>query len=180
MEDTDCGLQVRIAQILVEVRQVRRHHQALVGQCAVRQATDIEFGVVGHVPLSVAAANKQRDGEFLLGFTGGNHKHLLNPGQTVERHRPKAAVVRWHLPPTHDFQALLCQALFHGSTAGSGLVLVRVKEYLTHSEQLFWLFTKFRFGGLAQKGIRALDQEATTIAGLPVCSDTTTVGHAGQ
>ena len=75
---------------------------------------------------------------------------------------------------------MLCEALFHGSTAGSGLVLVRVKEYLAHSEQLFRLLAKFRFGGLAQKGIRALDQEATTIAGLSVCSDTTSVGHAGQ
>ena len=118
VEHADRGLQVRVVQILVEVSQVGRHHQAFVGQGAVRQAADVELGVIRHIPLGMAAANKHADGKVLLRLSGRQHEHLLNAGHTIPGHRAQATVVYRHFPPAHDFQALLGQSLFNRSPSG--------------------------------------------------------------
>ena len=180
VEYTDSGLKIRITEILVEVGQVRRHHETLIGQSTVRQATDIEFRIFSHVAFSMPATHEQTDCKVTLFLAGWHHENLLNARQAIQRHRAQAAVIHRHFTPAKDFQTLFGQPFFNRCTTGGSLVLVGVKEHLTHGKEVAWLLAKRRLGSFLQKAIRALDQQATTIAGLSVCSDTTSVGHAGQ
>ncbi len=180
MKHANGGLKIRITQILVEVGKVRRHHQALIGQSAVRKTTDIEFRIVGHIAFSVPATHEQADREVTFFLAARYHEDLLNPRQTIQRHGPEAAVIHWHITPAENLQSLLGQPLLNGGTTRGSLGLIRVQENLAYGKKITWLLAKGCLGGFFQKAIRALDQQATTIAGLAVCSDTTSVGHAGQ
>ncbi len=144
------------------------------------QTADVELGIISHVSFGVTAANEQADREFFLGLSGRHHENLLDSGQTIQCHRPQTAVIDRHFTPAHNLKALLCETLFKRCTTGSSLVFIRVQEHLPYRKQVPWLLAEGSLGGFLQKCIRALDQEATTIAGLSVCSDTTSVGHAGQ
>ncbi len=128
----------------------------------------------------MATAHEQTDRKITLRLATRHHEDLLDTGQAIKRHRTETAVIDRHFAPAENLQALLGQPFLDGRTTSRSLGFVGVQEDLADSKKITRLLTKRCLGGFFQKAIRALDQKATTIAGLSVCSDTTSVGHAGQ
>ena len=113
VENTDGRLQIRITKILVEVGQIRWHHQAFVGQRLMGKTADIEFRVFRHISFSMAAPDEQTDRKFFFFLAAGLYKYLFDARQTIQSHGAKATVIDGHFPPTHNFKALLRQPFFN-------------------------------------------------------------------
>ena len=180
VENTDGRLQIRITKILVEVGQICGHHQAFVGQCLVGKTADIEFRVFRHIPLGMTAPHKQADREFFLGLTARLYKHLFNARQTVQSHRPQAAVINRHFPPAHNLKPLICEPFFYSCSTCRSFCVVLSQKNLANCKQVARFFAEGCLGSFIEEGLGALNKQATTITGLAIGSNAAPVGHAGQ
>jgi hypothetical protein len=101
---TDRRFKTRIIQILIEHRQINRHHQPLVGDHLVGQAADVEIGIVRECDFSLATCNEQADGEFALAFAVGMNKDLFDLRKGIFCNGTKTAVIGWHFSPAQHLQ----------------------------------------------------------------------------
>ena len=180
VEHADSGFHALIAQIREELPQIGGHHQAFIGDDLVRQAANVKILVGLHGDFGLAAGVEQLDAELLLiqPFTG--HKHLLNTRHAAQRQRAQHAAVERHFAPANQRQTLIYKRSFESLTSSGRSRLIDAHKHHTHSILLRELGTQRLFGNRTQKPVGLLNQQATTVTGLAVGVDATTVCHACQ
>ncbi len=179
MEHADGGFQALVTQVLIEGRQIHRHHQPLVGDDVAGQRADVEVRLVDQRLLGQAAGHEQRDVKGFLGVTGLDEQ-LTDTRQALQRHRATHAGVHRHLAPAEHLDTTLCQARLE-HLAGAFLTLVVVgQEDHAHGIAVAQFDTQAFLGGVAHEAVGHLQQQAAAVTGLAVGSNTATVGHAGQ
>jgi hypothetical protein len=130
VEHADGGLQARIVQVLVEHRQVLRHHQALVGDHVGGQARHVEHRVLGERHLGAAAGDEQARSKAASSWpSGGVDEHLLDDGQGLERLGAAGPLIGGHARQPATARPSAFQVAVEGVPCRVGQGSVGVEEH---------------------------------------------------
>ena len=180
MKNADRGLQRRVIQIRVETLQISRHDQPFVGHHPIREATDVEIGVIGQRHFGFTTRCIQLAHTVLVINAVGVNEHLLDPGQLIQRDFTADALVNRHFSPTPYGQALFAQGLGHGFSRLCLKRLITAEEHHAHGVVLPQVHVPDRFRLGAHECVGHLQQQSAAITGAAVCSDTAAMRHAGE
>ncbi len=180
MKDTDRRFHIRVAEVLIEGRQVARHHQPFISQGFIRQATDIKLAVVCKVDLSQTATDKQGDTELTVILVPRQDENLLDTGQAVFGHGPEAGAVGGHFAPTRYIETLLGQTGFESLPRCGSFRFIGAQKDHTNGVHVAQLHAQAGLGSLSQERVGLLQQQTAAVAGFAVGGDPAAVGHAGQ
>ena len=181
VEYDDRGLQARILQVRIELRQELRHHHALVDDGVRGQGGHIEHGVLRLELLFAAPARKEQSTVEGGGvdIAGRVDKDLHDRRHGLQRLLPTGARIRRHHAKTRDGQFLLLQLAGQDFPGMGGHCRILVQEHESGAKQR--CEPKSCLGGrAAQEQRRHLQEQPAAIARLAIGRDRAAMRQAIQ
>ena len=168
VKNTDRGFQSLVVQILVKTRQIHRHHQALIGNYAAGQTTDVIVlvSLIGH--LCLAPRHEQPGTQILLGDSGGIYEDLFNQGQAGQGDLATYRAIGRDLPPTEHLQALIGKRLLSVKAGRSSFFGICIEEYLAYTVSITQLYIEALLGQSTHKLVWHLEEQAAAITGFAI------------
>ncbi len=180
MEHADGRGQTLIAEIGIELRQVRRHHQTFVDDVFVGEAADVEFLVTCEGDFGTAASEEQLDAEITFGQAFRRDEYLFDARQALQGETAQNGGIDWNLTPANQGQTLGSNLLVEAGPGRFRLGRVLAEEDHPDGVKRRQIGIEMLLGHGAKKRVRLLHQQAATIAGLTVSVDAAPVSHAGE
>ena len=132
MKNADSGLQRGIIQVRVETLQISRHDQPFIGHDPIREAADIEIGIISQRHFDLTTRRIQLAHTVLVINAVCVNEHLLDSRQLIQRNFTADALVNRYFSPTPYGQALFAQRLGHGLSRLCLKRLVTAEEHHAH------------------------------------------------